>query len=266
MITHSDTLGEEYKNHIVFEQLTKYSEFYNSLSFSIMSFVTSGTHSLINIDTYTYSSIHNTLNSINDILLKGKINDSYSLLRLYYDSSIINIYSNLYLKDHFSLDNFTVEKIDNWVKGKEQLPTYRVMSNYIRKSDKLSPINELLYQDDCYKTLRNRCNDHTHYNYYCNFLLNDSKLYLKNRVKTLDLFSKDLKNIFILHLSYIFYLNNHYLMSSDYMDSLDCGVEPEEGSQYFVAPFIQEIFDTVIKPSRKDLFVEIKKNTEMKLE
>ena len=75
-----------------------------------------------------------------------------------------------------------------------------------------------------------------------------------------------LENIFILHLSYLFYLNDHYMMSMDYADSMDCGLMPEEGSQYYVAPFIQEIFDTVIKKKRPDLAREIKEGTPMLLE
>ncbi len=69
-----------------------------------------------------------------------------------------------------------------------------------------------------------------------------------------------------MHFSYLFYLNDHYMASSDYVDSLDCGLMPEEGSQYFVAPFVQKIFDSVIKKNRMDLAEEIKSKTSMKLE
>lgn len=259
-------IDKSYLEHKVFEQLDEYSEFYKSLSFSIFGFISTGTKAICNIDSYLYSSIRGTIESIKDILIKGRINDSYSLLRKYYDSTIINIYSILYLSDNFSLENFIVEKIDNWLKGKEQLPEYRVMSSYIRSSNKLTKINELLYKDDTYKKLRKRCNDHTHYNFYYNVLLNDNEIYLKNRIVVLDSFSDDLKNIFIMHLTYLFYLNEHYMISSDYVDSLDCGITPEEGSQYYVAPFIQNVFDRVIKKYRYDLFEEIKKNTCMMLE
>lgn len=78
-------------------------------------------------------------------------------------------------------------------------------------------------------------------------------------------FSKDLENLFILHLSYLFYLKDQYMMSSDYVDSMDLGLTPEEGSQYFVAPFVQEIFDKVIKKDRMDLAIAIKNNTAMML-
>lgn len=259
------TIDNTYKEHHVFTQLSEYAGFYKSLSFSILGFITPGTNAICNIDSYVYSSIQGTLESIKDILIKGRINDSYALLRKYYDSTIINVYSNLYLNEKFSLENFVVKKIDDWLKGKEQLPGYSVMSKYIESSNKLSKINELLDKDK-YKKIRKRCNDHTHYNFYQNVLLNDNEIYLENRLESLNTFSKDLENIFVLHFSYLFYLNDHYMMSSDYVDSLDCGLTPEEGSQYFVAPFVQKVFDTVIKKNRMDLAEAIKSKTSMKLE
>lgn len=256
-----------HKEHPVFKQLSGYAEFYKDLATSVMGWVTQGTMgSVLNIDTYVYSSMQGTLDSIKDILIKGRINDSYALLRKYHDSVIINIYSTLYLEDKFSIENFVVEKINDWLHGKEQLPEYRIMSDYIRKSEKLADINALLYKDNTYKEIRDRCNDHTHYNFYHNLLLNNNELYVKNRFDILNRFSKDLENLFILHLSYLFYINDKYMMSSDYMDSMDLGLTPEENSEYFVAPFIQEIFDKVIKKSRMDLAIEIKNNTAMKLE
>lgn len=259
--------NKSYSEHKVFNQLTDYSDFYESLSDRIMGWMTPGTNAVINLDTYVYSSIRGTLESIKDILKRGRINDSYALLRKYYDSTIINIYSNLYLSDNFSVDNFVVQQIDNWLKGKERLPEYRVMSKYIKDSPKLLPITNILSQDKTYKEIRDRCNDHTHYNYFHNLLINDNEVYLENdRLKALDNFSKDLEDILIQHLAYIFYLNDHYMMSSDYTDSLEMGVQPEEEWQYLVAPFIQDIFDNVLKPRRIDIVTEIKSKTAMRLD
>lgn len=143
------TIDNTYKEHHVFTQLSEYADFYKSLAFSIFGFITQGTKAIYNIDSYVYSSIQGTLESI---------------------------------------------------------------------------------------------------------------------LESLNTFSKDLENIFVWHFSYLFYLNDHYMMSSDYVDSLDCGLTPEEGSQYFVAPFVQKIFDSVIKKNSMDLAEEIKSKTSMKLE
>ena len=259
-------LGKEFLEHNVFNQLDEYAEFYNNLALSIMGFISNGVKGFFNIDSFLYTSVQGTLNSIRDILIKGRINDSYSLLRKYYDSIIINVYSILFLSNNFSLENFVVEKIDNWVKGKETLPEYRIMSQYIRNSPKLTKINELFYKDKTYNLIRDRCNDHTHYNFYRNVLYNDSGIYLRNRLNTLDSFSNDIRNLFIMHLIYVFYINEYYMSSDDYIMALENGLTPEEGSQYFVAPYVQNIFNTVIKVHRNDLYEEIKKNTSMMLE
>ena len=260
-----DRLGKEYLEHPVFDELDYYSDFYDSLSFSIMSFISMGTTAIVNINTYAYSSIKGTIESIKDILKKGRINDAYALLRKYYDSTIINIYTDLYLQDNHSVKNFIVSKIDNWVKGTETIPEYRVISQYIKDSPKLSKINNLLQRDDRYKKIRNRCNDHTHYNFYTNYLLNDNKIYNPNRVKYLNVFAKDIQAIFIQHLAYTFFLNDYYMASSDYMDSMEMGIQPEEDSQYWVASFVQEVFDKIIKIKRYDLADAIKRHTMMQL-
>jgi hypothetical protein len=256
---------KEYLEHPVFEQLQKYSAFYDNLSLLISQFASKGVSSVIQINTYVYSSMQGTLDSIREILSHGRINDAYALLRKYYDAAIINIYTNLYLDDHFSIENFVVEKIDNWLKGKEQLPDIRGMNNYIRESEKVAPIYRLLHKDKRYSELRDRCNDHTHYNFYHNVLLNNRQMFLDKEVAILNRFAKDLENIFILHMAYLFYLSDHYMMASDYIDCLDCGITPEPDSQYWVAPFVQEIFDTVIKKSRMDLALEIQSKTAMQL-
>jgi hypothetical protein len=55
-------------------------------------------------------------------------------------------------------------------------------------------------------------------------------------------------------------------MSSDYIDCLELGMTPEEGSQYWVAPFIQKIFNNLVTLKRPDIAKEIKANSIMKLE
>lgn len=261
-----DKFGIEYTDHAIFEQLQTYSAFYDSLSFSIMSWASIGTKALLNLDTYTYSSIKGTIESIRDILRKGRINDAFALLRKYYDSTIINVYTNLFLVDNYSIDNFIVTQIDKWREGTDTIPEYRVISKYIKDSHKLEPINKLLQKDDRYKKIRERCNDNTHYNFYQNILLNDNEIHNPNRVKYLNIFAKDIEAIFIQHFAFIFYLNDHYMMSSDYMDSLDVGMMPEEDSQYWVAPFIQKTFDMIIKAKRQDIADEIKSKTLMHLD
>lgn len=257
---------DKYLGHRVFSELDEYINFYHNLSRSVMSFATMGTTAFVSMDTYVYSSIQGTVDSIKTLLEKGRINDCYSLVRKYFDSVIINVYSNLYLQEHRSINSYIVEKINSWLHGKEQLPEYRVMSQYIRNSYALKEINDLLYSDASYKNIRRRCNDHAHYNYFQNVLLNDSEVYLKLRARSLDELSEDVQAIFILHLSYICTICHHYMMSSDYLDYLECGMTPPENSQYWVAPFFQRAFSKILIKKRLDIGNAILNNTLMHLE
>jgi len=257
---------KEYTEHKVFDELKIYSDFYDSLSFSIMGWASQGTKAISNLDTYTYSSIKGTVDSIHEILKKGRINDAYALIRKYFDSTFINIYTNLYLQDNFSINNFIVEKIDNWRIGTETIPEFRVISRHIKESPKLKPISDLCNKDDRYKKLRERCNDNIHYNFYQNVLLNNDEIHNPNSIKYLNAISFDMRALFIQHYAYIFYLNDHYFMSSDYVDYLDIGITPEEDSKYWVAPFIQGVHTEIIEKYRPDIAKEIKDKTEMKLE
>lgn len=255
----------KYQNHAVFEELEHYVMFYRELAFSVWPWLTMGTKAMCSIDSYVFSSIQGTLASIRTILLDGRINDAYALLRKYHDSVIINIYSNLYLQAHFDMENFVVEQIDCWLKGKAQLPKYRIMSQYIRSSTRTAPITALLFGDDRYKRLRNRCNDHIHYNFYHFVLLNDNKIYVSGRLQTLDQFLIDVRDLLILHVAYIFHVNEHYMMSSDHRDSLECGMKPEPDSEYWVAPFVQDVFDQIVGKHRPDVAAALKQHTSMHL-
>ena len=257
-----------YTEHQVFAELDRYAKFYERLAMLVFPFVQMGTKAICNPDTYVYSSMQGTVESIKIILLAGRINDAYTLLRKYYDSAVINVYSNLYLKDNFSIEKekFVVEEIDNWILGKKKLPDYRVMSEYIRASKTLKPINDLLYRDEKYKLLRDRCNNHTHYNFYRYVMLNDNEIHIKGgRGQFLERFRKDAQDIFLLHLGYVFFLNDHYMMSRDHLDALECNMQPEENSQYWVEPFIQDIFHEVITPGCPDITAAIKANSAMQL-
>ena len=256
----------KYKEHKIFAELSTYKDFYKELSSSILHFLTPGASSgIINFDTYLISSIQGTIESIRLILQEGKVNDAYSLTRKYHDSVVINIYEIQYLKDNFSVDNFVVQKINEWVKGKEKLPRFETMIKYIEKSKELARVNAVLNSDKRYEQIRNRCNDHTHYNFFYYMMLNDSRVYLKGRLKVLDQLSNDLRDIFIEHFIWLFTLNEHYMSSSDYIDSLDIGITPEEGSQYFVAPLVLEVFNDIVKKYRPDLAKELENSTCMRL-
>jgi len=258
--------NEQYKKHKIFDELLVYKEFYKDLSFGVFSYISIGTKAIFYIDTYIYSSIEGTFDSIYQLLSLGRINDAYALLRKLYDAIIVNIYCDLYLEDKFGIDNIIVDKINNWFIGNKKLPEYAKMNRYIKSHKKLEPLNKIIDFDGRYKKIRENCNNHVHYNSFEIMLSNDNEVINKNRIKLLDQLSSDVLNVVILHIACIILIDQHYIMASDYIDSLELGMTPEEGSQYLVAPYVQNMLNVTIKKYRKDIEKVIKENTDMEIE
>lgn len=158
-----------------------------------------------------------------------------------------------------------LKKIDKWLKGEERLPGFKEMNELIEKCEDLKSINRIFSKDNRYKHIRDRCNDHIHSNYFQYMQLN-SKINVQNAKVYIEMINNDLLDLLVLHFGYLFTLNGHYMASSDYIDCLDLNIEPEEDSQYWVAPFIQEFFNKYIKIRRPDISKEILDNTCMDLE
>jgi hypothetical protein len=56
------------------------------------------------------------------------------------------------------------------------------------------------------------------------------------------------------------------MMSSDYIDALGLGMEPEGDAQYFLASLIQKIFDNKVNENKTDIAQLFKKETAMELQ
>lgn len=258
---------KEYMEHEVFSTLKDLMEFYNALSFNVMRFVTPGiTPRIFNIDTYVYSSIAGTLDSIDLVLEKGRINDAFALLRKYHDAIIMDIYKAIYLKKHHSLKNWIVKDIDDWANGKGHLPWYEGMMKDIRSWKILEKLHAYFDFDGHFAKIRKKCNNHNHYNSFQYMIMNDNEVLNQHRVVVLDQLSIYMKDIFTLHFAYTISLNAPYIMDSDYVDALDCGLIPEKDSQYRVVPFAQTIFDKYIKSRWAELAEYLKDSCGMQLE
>lgn len=90
--------------------------------------------------------------------------------------------------------------------------------------------------------------DSVHSNRFKLMLLNCNTVYIEDRVRHLKNCEVMLNQLFLIHLSFIFHLNSHYLMASDYMNHMEMGMTPPEGSENWIASFAQDAFDKIIKP------------------
>lgn len=118
---------EDYQNHLVFKTLEKHMKFYHELSRNICNWNNLGVDTLEKIDQCIFYSLEGTIDSIQLLLRKGRINDAWSLLRKYYDAIILQTYMSLCLKNdcHFA------DKIKRWRDCSEEMPKIKEMANDI---------------------------------------------------------------------------------------------------------------------------------------
>jgi len=257
---------KEYQSHKIFMLLDSFIEFYNAAYMLGLNFLTHGVLSdLLNIDEVVCGSLAGTLDSVRVVLKQGRINDAYALLRKYHDGIITVIYINVYIAENYSLDNIMVEKVQNWVKNNQILPSSKKMLNAIRNHKPLEDLERLFDFDGLYCRIRRLLNGNTHYNKLYYLWLNNNMIYLPNRIKELDNLYACTLHLFIFHFAYMYSLNPHYMMSSDYIDALDLGLQPEQDSQYWVASYVKDVFEKYIVTIRPDIAQYMKNHTMMKL-
>lgn len=257
---------KEYQSHKIFTLLDSFIEFYNAVYMLGPDFLTNGViSSWLNIDKVVCGSLAGTLDSIRVVLKQGRINDAYALLRKYHDGIIAVIYINVYVAENYNLNNIVIDKIQNWVKNNQILPSSKKMLNAIRKHKPLEDLEKLFDFDGQYYQIRRLLNGNTHYNKFYFLWLNNNMIYITNRIKKLDNLYACTLHLFIFHFAYMYSLNPHYMMSSDYIDALDLGMQPEEDSQYWVAPYVKDVFEKYIVTKRPDIAQYMKNHTMMKL-
>lgn len=244
-------MPEAYLKHKVFDDLKYMMAFYDSISMTCFGFIATGTHGITNYASYVYSAIEGTLDSISNLLTKGRMNDAYTLIRKLFDDILLEIYMDVTLKDKFSIDNFFVEEVDEWICGKHRIPKTEKILKSLEKSEHTKDLYPLFGWDTYLKKNRELLDDSVHSNRFQRMLLNCNTVYIENRERHLKNCEIILNQLFLLHLSFIFHLNPQYLMASNYMDYMDEGQTPPAGSENWIARFAQDAFDKVIKPHKK---------------
>lgn len=238
------------KDSQLMQDLLRFQDFYKNVAYNCFLFLPKGTKGACNYDSYLYESLAGTISSIHTMVEKGHLNDACVLLRLYFDNILTQTYIHLLAEQKFDVfTNFYVNEICEWLQKKNRIPSIKKILAMIETSDKTKTIYSLVNKNDRLKTDREFLDDCVHGNRYQYFLYNCSAIYLKHRDVFLSKIQTVLNTLFVLHLSFIFSLTPHYLTASDYRDCLEMGMTPPEGSEYWIAPFAQEIFDTYIKPN-----------------
>ena len=241
--------SQDYQNHHVFKEIEHMMAYYDAVSFTCFSFFPIGAPGLANYASYIYLSLKGTLESILLILKAGQIADAFTLIRKYYDDVLVDIYFDIVRKDKFDwVENNVVKEVDEWITGKARIPKVEIILRVMKQSPSAKELYPFFDWDNELKQFRELLDDNVHSNSYSNMLMNSKDVMFGDRMKRLESASTILKQLFTIHLAFIFHLNGHYMMASDYMDCMEMNMTPPSGSERWLAPYAQLAFDEFIKP------------------
>lgn len=237
------------KEHYVFTEIASLREFYLRLANTCYSFIPTGAPGVANYASYIYWSLCGTLESIELLLRTGNITDAYTLVRKFYDDILIEIYFDVVRKEKFDwVSNCVVKDIDNWIKREQWIPRIERILTVLKESESTKGIYPFFEWDTTLKRYREILDGTVHTSSFSNMLLNCKNVASVDRRQHMDEICMLLKTFFMMHLAFIFHLNSHYIMASDYTDYLEAGMTPPEGAERLIAPYAQVAYDTFIKP------------------
>lgn len=242
----------------------------------IISFTTEQGHFIL--DMTLIESASQTLHSIKLCCSIGSFSDANTLIRKFRDDLIQYVYilNILHKREPFIEENFAEslmkirfnknftddeKAIIAWFNNavydlprpiKKKLEFENYMKS-LKQNENISQILNKYNLNEYWETLRKKLNDYVHNNGTRFSAQNTIKVYEKSldtHLKNVLIRTSYIASFFMISLLMI---ESSLISSTDYIDYLECGLEPPEDCQYLVAPFIQQFIDNKIAKLHPEL-------------
>lgn len=218
------------------------------------------------LDTALLDSSIETLESIKGCLQYGSLSDANALVRKFRDQSLMYLYFLAVVKKNsYPDENFDkhFEYLFDWYSSKIGFIDFDQMFKYLKSDPNVLEIIDKYGLQENWKILRHKLNDYVHVkgveNAYANYNMNYD---LSSGFKKID---KNLKYLSVYFLSLLLIIDSTMVMSTDYIDHMEMGMTPPEGSKYNIAPSIQEFIDQYLKSYDNDLVNFVKQSSIMEI-
>jgi len=214
-----------------------------------------------------------TMESIRYCCLNANFADAYSLLRKYRDDLLYYVFlfavsDDCDLMQFVNIDELKDEekKILDWVHNQQKDLHISYVLQVIASRPSVGAAVKKFNLKDSFINLGDKLNDYVHSNGRSFYNESYERLSIRKEIKDkCEEFCEAATYITVVFIFLSVLINPLYIMSSDYVDYLDCGEIPPEGSQYWVAPFVLE-FMNKHKDVLDEKWVEyLRENTEMEI-
>lgn len=210
-----------------------------------------------------------TAGSIISCCESGCMADAYSLLRKYRDDLFFYLYIVVYDSCN-KIDNKSPAvdqmetNIERWINNDLDDLHVGIVLQAIGQSPRVKEAVQKYNLKSYFDALGDRLNDYVHSNGVSFYNRNVNVYQGKALQRQLQALSTDMCSITFLFLLTL--CSPLSIMSTDYVDCLDCNMTPPEGSQYWVAPFVTTFFKRNIELIDKSCMKYLQDNTLMEFE
>lgn len=185
-----------------------------------------------------------TLQSIKVCCEYGNIADANTLLRKYRDDLFFYLYVILVGRNCNVLSkeklNKHEENIRKWISNSLVNLNIAEILKYIGQSPNLCEAIKKYNLKESFSKIGTELNNFVHANGISFYNRSYTQYNQTDIQKITDKFIYNISYISIIFVFLLTLINGKLIMSEDYIDSLDCGITPEEESQNWVAYFVQE--------------------------
>ena len=212
-----------------------------------------------------------TAGSIVSCCESGCIADAYSLLRKYRDDMFFYLYIVAYntcnKSNHKSpADNQMEANIERWINNDLNDLHIGTVLQAIGQSPQANDAVQKYNLKSYFDALGDRLNNYVHSNGVAFYNRNANAYQGDALQKQLEMLLKDMRFITITFLFLLTLCSPLSIMSTDYVDCLDCNMTPPDGSQYWVAPFVTAFFKSNIDLIDESCIKYLQENTLMEFE
>lgn len=210
-----------------------------------------------------------TTGSIISCCESGCIADAYSLMRKYRDDLFFYLYIVVYdscnkLDDKSPETDQMEANIERWVKNDLNDLHIGTVLQAIGQSSQVKDAVRKYNLKSYFDALGDRLNNYVHSNGVSFYNRNVNAYQGKTLQNQLQSLLTDMRSITITFLFLLTLCSPLSIMSTDYVDCLDCNMTPPDGSQYWVAPFVTAFFKRNIDLIDESCMKYLQDNTFMK--